>query len=111
MTTNNPSRTKQTGLNTQLGLSYFVAKNIIISAEWKHNSADLTYPTHGTTEGFKSDYKANHIAVGLTYAFNWSAPWSNEFTKRSIRERLGMKPVDYLAWRMNSLLTPPLFSA
>ena len=76
------------GLNTQLGLTYFVTKQVQVSAEWKHNEAKLKFPTHGTTEGFKTDYRANHIAVSVSYAFDWASPWRMP----SLRRTLGLEP-------------------
>ena len=77
-----------TGLNTQLGFTYFISKYVMLSAEWKHNSARFSYPTHGTTEGFHADYKANSIALGVSYAFDWVWPWKGP----NLRGKLGMEP-------------------
>jgi len=65
---------KRVGLNTQLGMTYFINKQMMVSAEWKHNAVRFDFPSHGTTEGFKTDYRANHLAIGLTYAFDWAGP-------------------------------------
>lgn len=78
-----------TGLNTQLGFTYFISKYVMLSAEWKHNSAHFRYPTHGTTEGFDADYKANSIALGVSYAFDWVWPWKGP----DLRGKMGMKPI------------------
>lgn len=78
-----------TGLNTQLGLTYFISKYVMLSAEWKHNSARFHYPTHGTTEGFDADYKANSLAIGVSYAFDWASPWRGPIKWREV---LGLKP-------------------
>lgn len=79
---------REIGLNTQLGLTYFISKYLMLSAEWKHNSANFRYATHDTTEGFDSDYKANSIAIGISYAFDWAWPW----TGPNLRGKMGMKP-------------------
>lgn len=81
--------TTRVGLNTQLGVSYFITKAIAVTAEWKFNQAELDYPTHGTTEGFKSDYRAHHVGVSLSYAFDWESPIKAPF---SLRELLGLQP-------------------
>jgi opacity protein-like surface antigen len=78
----------RTGLNTQLGLTYFISKYVMLSAEWKHNSTTFHYPTHGTTEGFDADYKANSLAIGVSYAFDWAWPWKGP----NLRGKLGMEP-------------------
>ena len=78
-----------TGLNTQLGFTYFISKYVMLSAEWKHNSARFSYPTHGTTEGFHADYKTNSIALGVSYAFDWVWPWKGP----NLRGKLGMEPI------------------
>ena len=79
----------RTGLNTQLGLTYFINKKVLLSAEWKHNAVRFDFPTHGTTEGFKTDYKADHLAFGLSYAFDWVWPWVGP----NLRASLGLDPV------------------
>jgi len=79
---------KKLGLNTQLGVSYFFSRHVMLSAEWKYNAVKFDFPTHGTTEGFKTDYKANHFALGLTYAFDWASPWRLP----SARANLGLPP-------------------
>lgn len=75
---------RRVGLNTQLGLTYYFDKKISVSMEWKHSAARFGYPTHGTTEGFNADYKANHFALGLSYAFDWAGPTWPGPTLRSI---------------------------
>jgi opacity protein-like surface antigen len=77
---------KKLGLNTQLGVTYFFSRHVMLSAEWKYNAVKFDFPTHGTTEGFKTDYKANHFALGLTYAFDWAWPWVGP----DMRSRLGL---------------------
>ena len=79
----------EVGLNTQLGFSYFVTKQVAVSAEWKHNSARFKYPTHGTTEGFTTDYRSNYLGVGISYVFDWAAPWRSPI---SVRGMLGLEP-------------------
>jgi len=79
---------KKLGLNTQLGVTYFFTRHLMLSAEWKYNAVKFDFPTHGTTEGFKADYKANHFALGLTYAFDWTWPWVGP----DMRSRLGLQP-------------------
>lgn len=76
------------GLNTQLGITYFISKQLMVSAEWKHNAVRFHFPTHGTTEGFKTDYKANHLAIGISYAFDWAGPRVGP----RLREVFGMEP-------------------
>jgi len=78
----------EVGLNTQLGVSYFLNKQVAVSAEWKHNSARFNYPTHGTTEGFTTDYRANYLGVGISYMFDWAGPRS----PFSVRGMLGLEP-------------------
>lgn len=80
---------RRVGLNTQLGLTYFIRKDLLVSAEWKHNAVRFDFPTHGTTEGFKTDYKANHLAIGISYAFDWAGLWKSPV---NLRELLGLKP-------------------
>ena len=79
---------RQVGLNTQLGVSYFITKQVAISAEWKHNAARFKYPTHGTTEGFTTNFRSNYVGVGISYAFEWEGPRS----PFSVRGALGMPP-------------------
>jgi len=79
---------KKLGLNTQLGVTYFFSRHMMLSAEWKYNAVKFDFPTRGTTEGFKTDYKANHFALGLTYAFDWASPWRWP----SARANLGLPP-------------------
>lgn len=80
---------RRVGLNTQLGLTYFISKDLLVSAEWKHNAVRFDFPTHGTTEGFKTDYKANHLAIGISYAFDWAGLWKSPV---NLRELLGLTP-------------------
>lgn len=84
-----PQEDSDVGLNSQLGLDYFISKYALVSVDWKYNSAQFRYPTHGTTEGFNADYKSNSVAVGFNYAFDWSWPW----TGPNLRGKLGMDPV------------------
>ena len=80
---------RRVGLNTQLGFTYFISKDLLVSAEWKHNAVRFDFPTHGTTEGFKTDYKANHLAIGISYAFDWAGLWKSPV---NLREVMGLKP-------------------
>jgi opacity protein-like surface antigen len=70
------------GLNTQLGVNYFLAPNIALFGEWKFNrtrfhfdgKGDVTTPAH--VAGFIADYTAHNLVIGISYLMDVSLPWS-----------------------------------
>lgn len=81
------------GLNTQLGLNYFLLPNIAVFGEWKFNMARFHYDTAGNVNvpahvaGFNADYTAHNVAFGITYYMDAPLPWQSPIT---IRKLLGL---------------------
>ena len=82
---NEQSQSKsQAGLNTQLGLSYILSRQLSVFGEWKFNHARIKYPSKGTTEGFEADYNPHAVVVGLSYTFDAPLPWRSPITLRKL---------------------------
>jgi len=64
------------GLNTQLGLRYFVDENVSLFGEWKYTRAHFNFasftavPAQSSGGGYKGDYANNIVAFGVAYHFN-----------------------------------------
>lgn len=57
------------GLNTQVGLRYFLAKHVALFGEWKYNYARFKFDETTNLDGFKATYTANIFAFGISYHF------------------------------------------
>lgn len=61
------------GLNTQVGLRYYVTRRWTMFVEWKFNHARLRYTSNdqepSTVFGFKATYSAHILALGIGYHF------------------------------------------
>ncbi len=61
------------GLNTQVGLKYFVTRQWVIFTEWKYNLARIGYTSHDDDPaapiGFRATYSVHHVAFGIGYHF------------------------------------------
>jgi opacity protein-like surface antigen len=64
------------GLNTQVGLRYFVVENVSVFGEWKYNRVGLDFhsftavPAQSTGGGYKGDFSAHIFAFGIGYHFD-----------------------------------------
>jgi opacity protein-like surface antigen len=77
------------GLNTQLGLNYFLAPNISLFGEWKYNKTRFHYDTVGNLAanhlaGFNADYQTHNIVFGITYYADFALPWRSPITLRDL---------------------------
>lgn len=78
------------GLNTQLGLNYFLTPNISLFGEWKFNKTRFHYDTVGDVAtnnhvaGFNGDYTAHNIVFGVTYYADFALPWRSPITLRDL---------------------------
>jgi opacity protein-like surface antigen len=63
------------GLNTQVGLRYFIIENLSLFGEWKYNRASFNFsgynasPAQSTGAGYSGTYSANIFAFGVGYHF------------------------------------------
>jgi opacity protein-like surface antigen len=60
------------GLNTQVGLRYFVTKNISLIGDFKYVRASFNFEESSPTQaagGFKGEYSAHILSVGFGYHF------------------------------------------
>ena len=60
------------GLNTQVGLRYFITKNISLIGDFKYVRASFNFPESSPTQaagGFKGEYSASILSVGFGYHF------------------------------------------
>jgi len=57
------------GLNTQLGLRYFLARHVALFGEWKYNYARFGFKEKTNLDGFDSTYSANSFVFGISYHF------------------------------------------
>lgn len=70
------SSNSKLGLNTQLGLRYFLNENVAMFGEWKYNRANLDFPgftavpAQSTGGGYRGDYSAHILAFGFAYHFD-----------------------------------------
>jgi opacity protein-like surface antigen len=64
------------GLNTQVGLRYFIAEHVSLFGEWKHARAHFNLPSftavpaQSTGGGYKGEYSTNIFAFGVAYHFD-----------------------------------------
>jgi opacity protein-like surface antigen len=77
------------GLNTQLGVNYFLTPNISLFGEWKFNRTRFHYNTAGDLSAqhaaaFNADYTAHNLVFGVTY--NWGAPLKGQDVNTWLRE-------------------------
>ncbi len=57
------------GLNTQVGLRYYITRRVTVFGEWKYNYARFNFSENDTQFGFKATYSMNHVVFGLGYHF------------------------------------------
>ncbi len=61
------------GLNTQVGLKYFVTRQWVIFTEWKYNLARIGYTSQDDNPdapiGFRATYSVHLLAFGIGYHF------------------------------------------
>ena len=60
------------GLNTQVGFRYYVTTNVALIGEFKYIRTNWNFPESGPTQasgGFKGDYAAHTVSIGLGYHF------------------------------------------
>lgn len=70
--THETSDSTTVGLNTQLGLRYFVTKNVALIGEFKYIRTSWNFEESGPTGaagGFKGDFSTHTVSVGLAYHF------------------------------------------
>jgi opacity protein-like surface antigen len=57
------------GLNTQVGIRYFLTRHLAIFGEWKYNYARFHFEEQPDYFGFNGTYNMHHFALGLGYHF------------------------------------------
>jgi len=57
------------GLNTQLGLRYFMTRHVALFGEYKFNYARFNFPETFNLLGFSGTYTANSFVFGIGYHF------------------------------------------
>jgi opacity protein-like surface antigen len=57
------------GLNTQVGLRYFMTRHVTVFGEWKYNHARFTFEEAGPQFGFNGTYNMHQVAFGIAYHF------------------------------------------
>jgi len=57
------------GLNTQVGLRYFMTRHVTVFGEWKYNHARFTFEENDTQFGFNGTYNMHQVAFGVGYHF------------------------------------------
>jgi opacity protein-like surface antigen len=64
------------GLNTQVGLRYFIVEHVSLFGEWKYTRAHFNFssftavPAQSSGGGYKGDYANNIVAFGVAYHFD-----------------------------------------
>lgn len=77
------------GLNTQLGLNYFLTSQVSLFGEWKFNKTRFHYDTAGDlaanhVAGFNADYSVHNIVFGITYHTDFPLPGRWPMTLREL---------------------------
>jgi opacity protein-like surface antigen len=57
------------GLNTQVGIRYFLTRHVALFGEWKYNYARFHFEEMPDYFGFNATYSMNHFVLGLGYHF------------------------------------------
>jgi opacity protein-like surface antigen len=57
------------GLNTQVGIRYFLTRHLAVFGEWKFNYTRFHFKEETDYFGFNASYNMNHFALGLGYHF------------------------------------------
>jgi len=57
------------GLNTQVGLRYFMTRHVTVFGEWKYNHARFTFEETVPQFGFNATYNMHLVAFGIAYHF------------------------------------------
>lgn len=57
------------GLNTQVGIRYFVTRHFALFGEWKFNHARFRFDEKPDYFGFNGTYNMHHFVLGLGYHF------------------------------------------
>ena len=57
------------GLNTQLGLRYYMTRNVSMFGEWKYNYTRFNFQENDNFIGFRATYSMHHFAFGIGYHF------------------------------------------
>ena len=57
------------GLNTQVGLQYYITRHVSMFGEWKYNYTRFNFQENDNFFGFKSTYSMHLFAVGINYHF------------------------------------------
>ena len=57
------------GLNTQLGLRYFMTRHVALFGEYKFNYARFNFSETANLLGFSGTYTAHNFVVGIGYHF------------------------------------------
>ena len=57
------------GLNTQLGMRYYITRHVAAFGELKYNYARFNFSENDNYFGFKSTYSPLHFVLGLSYSF------------------------------------------
>jgi len=95
-------RSNRLGLNTQVGINYFLTPNVALSAEWKYNHARFHFPEDPNEQGFRARYNAHFLAASIGYYFDVALPWEMPRTLR-LRDLLGLPT----SWQQPGGRKPP----
>lgn len=57
------------GLNTQVGIQYFLTRHLALFGEWKFNHARFHFEENPDYFGFNATYNMHHFALGVGYHF------------------------------------------
>lgn len=57
------------GLNTQVGIRYFLTRHVALFGEWKFNHTRFHFKEETDYFGFNGSYNMHHFAIGLGYHF------------------------------------------
>jgi len=57
------------GLNTQVGLRYFMTRHVTVFGEWKYDHARFSFKENDTQFGFNGTYNMHQVAFGIAYHF------------------------------------------
>lgn len=68
-TADGSQRSTRLGLNTQLGLQYYITRRVTAFAEWKYNLVRLHFSETPALFGFNATYDMHNFVVGIGYHF------------------------------------------
>ena len=68
-TVSDTQSTTTVGLNTQLGLRYFMTRHVALFGEYKFNYARFNFSETFNLIGFTGTYTAHNFVIGIGYHF------------------------------------------